>query len=38
MGLSIRNQFPGTVTSVTSGEAMATVKVRLDGGRTSRPP
>ncbi|WP_328395423.1 TOBE domain-containing protein [Streptomyces sp. NBC_00390] len=33
MGLSIRNQFPGTVTSVTSGEAMATVKVRLDGGQ-----
>ncbi|MEU0397771.1 TOBE domain-containing protein [Streptomyces sp. NPDC006208] len=33
MGLSMRNQFPGTVTSVTSGEAMATVKVRLDGGQ-----
>ncbi|MGI5400418.1 TOBE domain-containing protein [Streptomyces sp. CA-135486] len=33
MGLSIRNQIPGTVTSVTSGEAMATVKVRLDGGQ-----
>lgn len=33
MSLSIRNQLPGTVTSVTSGEAMATVSVRLDGGR-----
>ncbi|NBE50945.1 TOBE domain-containing protein [Streptomyces boluensis] len=33
-GLSIRNQLPGTVSSVTPGEVMATVKVRLDGGRT----
>ncbi|MEU6537191.1 TOBE domain-containing protein [Streptomyces sp. NPDC047000] len=33
MSLSIRNQLPGTVTSVTPGEAMATVGVRLDGGR-----
>ncbi|MFI6274196.1 molybdopterin-binding protein [Streptomyces sp. NPDC050988] len=33
MSLSIRNQLPGTVTSVTPGEAMATVKVRLDGGQ-----
>jgi len=33
MSLSIRNQIPGTVTSVTAGEAMATVRVRLDGGR-----
>ncbi|MES4903127.1 MULTISPECIES: TOBE domain-containing protein [unclassified Streptomyces] len=33
MSLSIRNQIPGTVTSVTPGEAMATVKVRLDGGQ-----
>ncbi|WP_327731920.1 TOBE domain-containing protein [Streptomyces sp. NBC_00487] len=33
MRLSIRNQIPGTVTSVTPGEAMATVKVRLDGGQ-----
>ncbi|MEV6953669.1 TOBE domain-containing protein [Streptomyces sp. NPDC051183] len=33
MGLSIRNQFPGTVTAVTTGEAMATVKVRLAGGQ-----
>ncbi|ARF54010.1 TOBE domain-containing protein [Streptomyces gilvosporeus] len=33
MSLSIRNQIPGTVTSVTTGEVMATVKVRLDGGQ-----
>jgi len=33
MSLSIRNQIPGTVTSVTAGEAMATVRVRLDGGQ-----
>ncbi|MEU6114147.1 TOBE domain-containing protein [Streptomyces sp. NPDC047117] len=33
MSLSIRNQLPGTVTSVTPGEAMATVRVRLDGGQ-----
>ncbi|MCQ4208069.1 MULTISPECIES: TOBE domain-containing protein [Streptomyces] len=33
MSLSIRNQIPGTVTTVTTGEAMATVRVRLDGGR-----
>ncbi|MBQ0851422.1 molybdopterin-binding protein [Streptomyces sp. NPDC057621] len=33
MSLSIRNQIPGTVTSVSAGEAMATVKVRLDGGQ-----
>lgn len=33
MSLSIRNQFSGTVTAVTPGEAMATVKVRLDGGQ-----
>ncbi|MFG2606622.1 molybdopterin-binding protein [Streptomyces sp. NPDC048514] len=33
MSLSIRNQLPGTVTSVTAGEAMAAVKVRLDGGQ-----
>ncbi|WP_426362468.1 TOBE domain-containing protein [Streptomyces sp. E-08] len=33
MTLSIRNQFPGTVTAVTAGEAMASVKVRLDGGQ-----
>lgn len=33
MSLSIRNQFPGTVTSVTPGEVMATVRTRLDGGQ-----
>ncbi|MET8682809.1 TOBE domain-containing protein [Streptomyces sp. NPDC004732] len=33
MSLSIRNQIVGTVTSVTPGEVMATVKVRLDGGQ-----
>ncbi|MEU3773563.1 TOBE domain-containing protein [Streptomyces sp. NPDC032472] len=31
--LSIRNQIAGTVSSVTSGEAMTTVKVRLEGGQ-----
>jgi molybdate transport system regulatory protein len=33
MGLSIRNQFQGTVSAVTSGEVMATVKTRLPGGQ-----
>ncbi|WP_030388809.1 TOBE domain-containing protein [Streptomyces sp. NRRL S-241] len=33
MSLSIRNQLAGTVTTVTVGEAMATVKVRLAGGQ-----
>ncbi|MFD7340664.1 molybdopterin-binding protein [Streptomyces violascens] len=33
MSLSIRNQIAGTVTAVTPGEVMATVKVRLDGGQ-----
>ncbi|MFJ9076438.1 molybdopterin-binding protein [Streptomyces sp. NPDC102278] len=33
MSLSIRNQIPGTITSVTAGEAMSTVKVRLQGGQ-----
>ncbi|MFD9789877.1 molybdopterin-binding protein [Streptomyces sp. NPDC059070] len=33
MSLSIRNQLPGTVTSVTTGAAMASVKVRLAGGQ-----
>ncbi len=32
MRLSTRNQLPGTVVSVTRGEAMAVVKVRLEGG------
>src|SRR5690349_1595948 len=33
MSLSIRNQIPGTVTSVTPGEVMATVRTRLTGGQ-----
>jgi molybdate transport system regulatory protein len=33
MQLSIRNQFPGTVVSVWSGDAMSAVKVRLAGGQ-----
>ncbi|MEU1408985.1 TOBE domain-containing protein [Streptomyces sp. NPDC005728] len=33
MTLSIRNQLPGTVTEVHTGEVMATVKVRLNGGQ-----
>jgi molybdate transport system regulatory protein len=33
MSLSIRNQIPGTVASVTPGEVMAVVKLRLDGGQ-----
>ncbi|MFJ5530710.1 molybdopterin-binding protein [Streptomyces sp. NPDC093261] len=33
MHLSIRNRIPGIVTSVTPGEVMATVKVRLAGGQ-----
>ncbi|WP_406439105.1 TOBE domain-containing protein [Streptomyces sp. NBC_00631] len=33
MSLSMRNQIPGTVTAVTPGEVMATVKVRLEGGQ-----
>ena len=32
MGMSIRNRLDGTVTSVTSGEAMATVRTMLAGG------
>ncbi|MEV8564579.1 TOBE domain-containing protein [Streptomyces sp. NPDC051322] len=31
-GVSIRNRIPGTVTAVTSGGAMAGVKVTVDGG------
>ena len=32
MRLSTRNQLPGRVTSVQQGEAMAVIKVALDGG------
>ncbi|MEV0298564.1 TOBE domain-containing protein [Nocardia sp. NPDC050710] len=32
MRLSTRNQLDGTVVSVTKGEAMAVVRVRLAGG------
>jgi molybdopterin-binding protein len=32
MRLSTRNQLSGTITDVTLGSVMATVKVRLDGG------
>jgi molybdopterin-binding protein len=32
MRLSTRNQLPGTITEVTVGSVMATVKVRLNGG------
>lgn len=33
MTLSIRNQIPGTVTSVDRGDVMSVVRVRLDGGQ-----
>lgn len=33
MNLSIRNQIPGTVTTVTPGEVMAAVRLRLTGGQ-----
>ena len=33
MRLSTRNQLPGTVGSIQIGEAMAVVKVTLDGGQ-----
>jgi molybdopterin-binding protein len=32
MRLSTRNQLPGTITEVTLGSVMATVKVRLNAG------
>ncbi len=32
MRLSTRNQLTGTITEVTPGAVMATVKVKLDGG------
>jgi molybdate transport system regulatory protein len=31
MRLSTRNQFPGKVVSITTGEAMAVVKIQVDG-------
>ncbi len=31
MRLSTRNQFPGKVLSITTGEAMAVVKIQVDG-------
>ena len=34
MKLSIRNQFAGTVVSIVQGEAMAVVKIQLEGGQT----
>jgi molybdopterin-binding protein len=34
MKLSTRNQLAGTVTEITPGEAMAVVKVALEGGDT----
>ena len=34
MNLSIRNQIPGTVTAVTTGEVMATVRTSLAGGQS----
>lgn len=32
MKLSTRNQLPGTVVSITLGEAMAVVRIKLDSG------
>jgi molybdopterin-binding protein len=34
MRLSIRNQLPGTVDSLTPGSVMTIVKITLDGGQT----
>lgn len=34
MKLSTRNQLPGTVESITQGEAIAVVKIKLAGGNT----
>jgi molybdate transport system regulatory protein len=31
-GLSIRNQLPGTVTGLAAGDAMASVRIGVDGG------
>jgi molybdate transport system regulatory protein len=32
MSLSIRNQLPGTVTDLAAGDAMASVRVTVEGG------
>ncbi|MFF5537950.1 molybdopterin-binding protein [Streptomyces cinerochromogenes] len=32
-GVSIRNQLPGTVTHLSTGGAMATVRIGIEGGR-----
>ncbi|MET9452850.1 TOBE domain-containing protein [Streptomyces cinerochromogenes] len=32
-GVSIRNQLPGTVTHLSTGGAMATVRIDIEGGR-----
>lgn len=34
MRLSIRNQLPGTVSSINTGNVMDVVKIELDGGQT----
>jgi molybdate transport system regulatory protein len=34
MRLSVRNQWTGKVSGITSGEAMAVVKIDLDGGQS----
>lgn len=31
MRLSTRNQFPGTITAINEGDAMAVVKIAVDG-------
>lgn len=34
MKLSTRNQLTGTIVSITEGEAIAVVKIELEGGQT----
>ncbi|QWB26944.1 MULTISPECIES: molybdopterin-binding protein [Streptomyces] len=31
-GLSIRNRLPGTITGITAGDAMASVRITVEGG------